>query len=265
MMSSSFQSVCPSYDQDLIVRELTSLYQLLTRVHIAPSELLLPPDGGWPALTPQYLRPMGKTARVNELIRHLPYIRREQYDNKTTIWRESACIDYRGANVTHLLRQSKDPDVDACDVWWTTPAHVVTLSEPSQGRYGYHLLLDTERGTVSTCDYMEGPDKFPRYQNYKLGSNDPDIHGDGWKDHHAFSVSDLCEIIKQDWTSMNMIATSAEEYETKSWHDQATLDKFRKIFENHNWLRKGYKQEECLKASKELADERRRIRRENAG
>ena len=36
--------------------------------------------------------------------------------------------------------------------------------------------------------------------------------------------------------------------------DDATRTGFRKIYETHNWLRKGYKQAECLKAAQRLAE-----------
>ena len=94
-MSSQSEDDCPGYDQDLIVRELTSLYQFLTRIHIDPSSILLPPNDGWPDLTPEILQRIGKTDRANELLRHLPYVECGDYGEKYTIWKEAACMDYR--------------------------------------------------------------------------------------------------------------------------------------------------------------------------
>ena len=66
--------------------------------------------------------------------------------------------------------QGLNPDVDTVDEWWETPAHVVTLMECSEGRYGNYVLLDTERGAVSVINYMDGRESFEGYKNYALVS-----------------------------------------------------------------------------------------------
>ena len=37
------------------------------------------------------------------------------------------------------------------------PSHVMHLAQTSGGRDGYYILIDTERGTITLCDFQDGP------------------------------------------------------------------------------------------------------------
>lgn len=46
-----------------------------------------------------------------------------------------------------------DPMEEICEV----QGHVVTIAQTSGGRDGYYILCDTERWTVTLCDFQVGP------------------------------------------------------------------------------------------------------------
>lgn len=63
-----------TYFRDVVISSITSLYQSLP--HIDPSNIQLPPPGGWPEISSALLAAKGlhKTDEAVELLRHLPYI-----------------------------------------------------------------------------------------------------------------------------------------------------------------------------------------------
>ncbi len=52
---------------------------------------------------------------------------------------------------------SSADDVDPMKEATTLPSHVVTLANTNGGREGYFIFLDTERGTITICDFQDGP------------------------------------------------------------------------------------------------------------
>ncbi len=46
-----------------------------------------------------------------------------------------------------------DPMEEICEV----QGHVVTIAQTSGGRDGYYILCDTERWTITICDFQIGP------------------------------------------------------------------------------------------------------------
>jgi len=44
-------------------------------MYLRESDVIEPPEGGWPNITTDSLQDLGKTDEVISLLRHLPYIR----------------------------------------------------------------------------------------------------------------------------------------------------------------------------------------------
>jgi len=66
-------------------------------------------------------------------------------------------VDYNGGEFRRQLEiPSVKPSPDIADPMkgaTSIPSHVVTLAQTSGGRDGYYILLDTERGTITMCDF----------------------------------------------------------------------------------------------------------------
>lgn len=149
-----------TYSRDEIVSELTSFYEFLVSLHLPPSALKIPPPGGWPRITPAYLSFLNKNDTVVDLIRHIPFIRQDwdERDVPFQIYEKTAAVDYDGEAFRGGLRyKHPSPDIAGpMEEETTLPAHVMTLAQTRGGRDGYYFFLDTERGTVTMCDFQVG-------------------------------------------------------------------------------------------------------------
>lgn len=146
------------YSRDEVVAALTSFYEFLAGLHLPSSAIKYPPPGGWPNLTPEYLAFMKKNDTVIDLLQHMPYIRDDGEDDEYQIYDKTMAVDYEGKAFRKMATfKNPTPDVaDPIEEVTTLPSHVVTLAKPAGGVNGYYFFLDTERGTISICDFQDG-------------------------------------------------------------------------------------------------------------
>lgn len=64
-----------SYSRDTCVKAIRDYYRFLTQMYLPGTEIIEPPEGGWPTITNETLQDLGKTPEVVALLRELPYIR----------------------------------------------------------------------------------------------------------------------------------------------------------------------------------------------
>jgi hypothetical protein len=121
------------YSRDDTVAALLGFYrQILKLPYIDESDLITPPASGWNSIDEEALRAQGKTDSVIDLLRHLPYIHAPRRDGPIIAY-DTVCTDYT-VDSTHFLEDE-----------YPLPGHCVYLTE-GEGREGYCLILDTERG-----------------------------------------------------------------------------------------------------------------------
>ncbi|KAK3178709.1 hypothetical protein OEA41_000846 [Lepraria neglecta] len=149
-----------TYSRDKVVSELTSFYECLVELYLPSSALKYPPQGGWPDITPEYLAFMEKNDTIVDIIRHIPFIRQDEDSKPYQIYEKTSAVDYNGGTFHGIASLDKPyPDVaDPLEEMTTLPSHVVTLAKTSGGRDGYYIFLDTERGTITYCDFQDGPE-----------------------------------------------------------------------------------------------------------
>lgn len=144
------------YSRDEVVSELTSFYEFLVGLHLPASAIKHPPAGGWPNITPERLASavpaMKKNDVVLDLIRHIPFVRREGRDEPYQIYEETTAVDYNGVGF-----QDAPVSGDPIEEITIVPAHVMTLATTPGGREGYYFFIDTERGTITIMDFQQGP------------------------------------------------------------------------------------------------------------
>ena len=149
----------PTYSRDEVVSTITSFYEWLAKLHLPASAIKYPPPGGWPYITPKYLAFMNKTDTVVDLLRHIPYIERDSEWEPYQIYEKTSVMDYTGEYFRKFSVACKNPhSADPMDVVTALPPHVATIANTSEGRDGYYFFLDTERGTMTMCDFQDGPD-----------------------------------------------------------------------------------------------------------
>ncbi|KAK4206710.1 hypothetical protein QBC37DRAFT_457765 [Rhypophila decipiens] len=172
-MSAGGLSTIPPYSLQATVAAVQDYFALLTDMYLDPADVLTPAC-------------MGKTGSVLDLLRHLPYIRREEDDGPQAgipgchfaDWRHLAEItsidpDNDTGPDGHSLRECSEPvELVERDV---IPPYVIGLTYG--GRDNPTFLLDTKHGIVH---WYECPDGI-RYDSALPGVTDVDEPFD-WED-----------------------------------------------------------------------------------
>ncbi|KAK3692976.1 hypothetical protein B0T22DRAFT_448725 [Podospora appendiculata] len=143
-----------SYNEDEVIATLTAFYKFfLTLPWPTPPTLLSPPPDGWAHITPGNFAWLGKNATVLSLLRRLPYIRQENYDEVVVDF-ETYPADYR--RPYYLAPHDVARDGNPYEVPETGhggvpfPPWVVPLTYgKNKGKY---WMLDTTDGTVTNYE-----------------------------------------------------------------------------------------------------------------
>ena len=145
------------YSKDEVLREITSFYDFLTKLHVPSSAVRFPPPEGWPSIDAQSYAFLRKNDTAIDLLRHLPYIDREDSDGYE-VYELTAMVDYEGTQMRSDMRiaeeHGQEPDMSliepASDEGMTAvPPYVISLASETCGADGYWFLLDTNRGTMT--------------------------------------------------------------------------------------------------------------------
>lgn len=144
-----------AFDRDTTVQCLKRHYDLLVRLAYLPAAVVQnPPPEGWSddQLAVDILRALGRSETVIDLLRHLPYLRRDVHDERWEVYPETRSISYltgvdllRGVTVEscskglgHLLLM---PSLEDC------PDGFISLT---YGRDATCWVLDTDEGKLNT-------------------------------------------------------------------------------------------------------------------
>lgn len=123
------------YSQDETVQAILAFYtELLKQPCISDSCLAIAPPSGW-NINEQEIRASGKNDTVIDLLRHLPYLRGSRYDGPFVTY-ETQSVDYTRQSIT------------SSEQAYPIPGHCVYLTQ-GEGRDGYSIILDTERGIAN--------------------------------------------------------------------------------------------------------------------
>ncbi|TDZ29490.1 hypothetical protein CTRI78_v011940 [Colletotrichum trifolii] len=149
----------PSCSRDELVSELTSDYEFLTEIYLPPEVVRYPPEGGWEHITPEFVEAfhLGKNETVADLMKHMPYIRRDKEDDQEPwmVYERSTPVDFAGEVVLSLpSKYANEWLLELPEEVYPhpLPPHVFVYSTIPDGRYGHYILFDNERGTVVLLD-----------------------------------------------------------------------------------------------------------------
>ena len=151
----------PVYSRDECIIAIRDYYAFVTKMFANPSSIVEPPQGGWPDITQETMRGLGKTEKVIELLRHLPYIESKPYSNHAAGFPGASFIDW-----TRVARELQTGEAH--------PENELLMSEGYEDRFerkipayfiglvhgGYMLnneepdviLLDTKSGDIYWMD-----------------------------------------------------------------------------------------------------------------
>lgn len=86
-----------AYDRDVVVNCIKRHYELLVKAaYFDPAEVRYPPDEGWndEQLAADVLRAFGRLEEVIDLLRHLPYIKQLDGDDRDEVWFQTRHLSY---------------------------------------------------------------------------------------------------------------------------------------------------------------------------
>lgn len=254
------------YSRDECVAAVRDYYDFLSKMYHDESDVLIPPDGGWPTITQDNLRGLGKTDEVISLLRSLPYIRAPEHTVlklqsaplcQFADWRQDSHNVSIGALNCEVLKHCSESAWLLEDI----PPHVVSLTS---GNYDNPvLLLDTELGVA----YWPGcPAKVKCYPPRELVSDDPyDYAAENeaeWRaDSAAWAIPDFFEVFKDQFRKLNFVPISPrlvmDDYTPATGDDDGMVPMVQDIYREHGWpdLQR-YRKRECLEAVRAALKER---------
>jgi hypothetical protein len=253
-----------SYSRDECIAIVRDYYQFLTSLYLDEEYIIEPPEGGWPTITTDSLRGLGKTDEVIELLRHLPYIAvpsdetfRAHGAPKAVFadWQEDARITLDGypaedlRSVSEGIRRTEH-----------VPPSVVGLT--AGGRENRMLLLDTEHGVVYWPDCPDEASFVPSRE--QLGDDPYDWAPEKeaqWRDEGgAWAVEDFFEMFKDQFRTLQFIPVSRwnviDVYTSYGSDKGGMVPMLQDIYRAHGWPDlERYRKQDCLRAVQKALEE----------
>jgi len=164
-----------SYSHDVTVSSFRDYFRFLTDLYMEDSDIIEPPEGGWPTVSQEFAKLFGKSDEVIALLRSLPYI--SASSNKWGIpphgtalcywadWQQLADMGTGGdmsgleANLKALTEGALEP----------VPAHVIGLTNGD--RENKTFLLDTKFGVVYVCNLYLRSVPYPSDSHFPVTFN----------------------------------------------------------------------------------------------
>ena len=160
-----------AYDRDVVVNCIKRHYELLVKAaYLDPAEVRYPPDEGWSdeQLTVDVLRAFGRSEEVIDLLRHLPYIKQLDGDDRDEVYFETRHLSYlrdtwpfKSLTVEECRgKQLSDKLLMPPPANW--PAGFISLT---QYQHVTWWIIDTAKGLATSPIHIDHqrPDISPRY------------------------------------------------------------------------------------------------------
>jgi hypothetical protein len=257
-----------SYSRDECVAAVRDYYAFLVKMYLKESVVIEPPEGGWPSITSDSLRDLGKTEEVISLLRYLPYITTPEdaplfkpHGSPNCFWADWQCYAQR---ITDGL--SSPYDIKICsegDFEEDIPPHVIGLTYG--GRNNPIFLLDTRLGIVH---WPECAGEI-QYSNWDNGIYDdvssfvPENEAEWREQAPAWPIAEFFEVLKNNFKELIFLPYSSRKvrdvyarYATRE--DQRNMEQMvQSIYREHSWPNiEQYRKEECLEAIQKAMEER---------
>lgn len=252
-----------TYSRDECIAAIRDYYTFLTKMYLKESDVIEPPKEGWPQVTADIIvEGMGKTERVLDLLRHLPYIRAsfDIYQAQGTPGCEFA--DWQAD--CHLVTLGKSSAQDCKSLSEGTsfsndvPSHVIGLTNGGLNKDVF--LLDTELGIVH---WPECPGEI-RYNPTREPVLDdpydwaPENEADWRADAPAWAIPAFFEVLKDQFRELQFIPIN--EYvvlDVRNRLHEGLAEMLQEIYRAFGWPdTQRYRKRECLTAVRRALEER---------
>lgn len=261
-----------SYSRDGTIAAIRGYYSFLVDLYLNESDIIEPPEEGWPEITPNSLQCMGKTDEVIELLRNLPYIRTPS-DDIDAVQGAPECYFADWQSVAKEAgEQDENEGLRICSegalLWENVPPHVIGLTYG--GRDNTIFLLDTELGIVHwpECDgelrynFEDDPSWIEPIQDDPVDyALEEEVD---WRcDAPAWAIEDFFELLKTQFRKLHYIPISSRKVISVSTNfgsaEDGMVPMLQSIFHEHGWPRQdgaAYHKRECLERVETALEER---------
>ena len=216
-----------AYSLDEVVKELTKFYEFLVSMYFPADALKYSPEGGWPGITPERLAFMNKDEEVITLLKHIPYIRREDSLTPYYIYEHRVCSDYSGKFFEDFAvryqskRRFDPPEMDK-------EPHVATLAVADPSHSGHYMYFDTKTGTL-------------RLDDFPVGSG------------YEYSIDSFLEVPMDQYRELSAVPLEPMEVQFDR-SEQVQTAQLLDIYRKHSWPISEYRKDDCLAAVKASVD-----------
>lgn len=243
-----------SYSREATIAAFRDYYQFLAKMYLPEDMIEEPPAGGWPSITDENVRLLGKNDEVAELMRHLPYI-----SDRGLLAPHSEV-----AHWANLLANIEDSDIDDLrfiseDLGWEnvpSSAFGILFDED-------RIVLDTKFGVIHwVAGVREEAKHTPAREGILDDFWDCTPEDEEWRVAPAWAIVDFFEILKKlhrDLVYVPIHRTRVEEWfdEFENSEDKSYLRSVRQVYKEHGWPDLAvYKKKECLESVAKLMEER---------
>ncbi|PQE29056.1 Alpha beta hydrolase fold protein [Rutstroemia sp. NJR-2017a BBW] len=268
-----------SYSREATVNAFRDYYRFLVNLYMDESEILEPPEGGWPTVSAEFGRLSGKSDEVIALLRSLPYIRQDCRNGALfppqgsahcywADWQSLADLGDVGVGVDSTdLRETLNAMTEGC--LDPVPAHVVGLTYGD--RENKNFLLDTKLGIVHWPESDGGGRHSANFDNDpsfiepvelwdELDGIVPEKEFEWRMESPAWAITDFFELLKKQFRELKWIPINAREVITFDIRPSpdGMIPMLRGIFRDHGWPSEQggtYRKRECLEAVKAALEE----------
>ncbi|KAF9877886.1 hypothetical protein CkaCkLH20_04462 [Colletotrichum karsti] len=232
------------YSHEATISDIRKYYQYLVSMYLDDSMVVEPPEGGWPHITTETAKDLGKSDEVIKLLRHLPYICRPD-DGRDMAqgvpggyfadWAAEIKIAGEERNGFKIVRQLSESSSLAGKV----PPHVIGLTMGARDTPIF--LLDTELGVVY---WYECPGEIRHDSEYEQIEDDPYDYAPEeeaeWRAEGGnWAIPDFFEELKAHFRELHFVPVNSREVKDiwTIFHpsEKASLEMIRGIYREHHW------------------------------
>ncbi|KAK2033112.1 hypothetical protein LX32DRAFT_660714 [Colletotrichum zoysiae] len=251
-----------SYSREECIAIIRDYYSFLTKMYLREEEVLHPPVGGWPSITPESMADLGKTDEVIFLLRHLSYVgRRNNYyeDPHGAAFCHFANWHLKSLELQHgrITGDALRLTSEGADIYEDFPPEVICLT--SGDPYNPVFLLDTELGIIYWHECPGEIKDNPARQQvcddpYNWApENEADWRGGAGK----WTVKDFFEILKDQFIALNFIPVDSSRVLDvyaqigRNPPCDGWIERVQAIYRHHGWPDlENFRKNECLEVIK---------------
>ncbi|KAI5920303.1 hypothetical protein F4810DRAFT_440493 [Camillea tinctor] len=257
-----------SYSRDACITAVRDYYEFLTKVYLKESQIIEPPEGGWPSIVnadPSVLESLGKTDEVISLLAHLPYLRHPgNWNDDAHGAAEGYFADWQGLFLHLATGRSTTENIRGYTEEHLTevvPPHVVGLS--GGGLDNPLILLDTKLGIIHWRECSDSQRSNPSREPILDHPLDyaPENEVDWRCDSPAWAIADFFELFKDQFRELNWIPVSPrmvlDSEMPRQQKEHGLIPMVVNIYRQHGWPDLArYQKDECIAAVRKALEER---------